>query len=397
MLEGKKGTAIQVFLILLVGFLGSSFLQYFKSQPQQVKPEKKALPIEFIEVSKGTAPVSIQAYGNVEASKSLSVRAQVSGAVVKVHDNFEIGARIKKDEVLFQIDKRDYEIAIESASAEVERARFQLKQEKGNQIVAKREWELIGSDAAGVSELSQELALRKPQLKEKQASLRAALGRLKKAKLDLERTSVKAPFDILVLSENVELGQFLNPQSIAAELVATDAFYIRASVARDSLRWVNEKQAEPVKIVLESASTNPVERTGKLLRNIGSVDPKGRMAQLLVAVEDPLSIKGSEMPVLLGSYVKVEIQGSSVADVFKIPRASLREGSRVWVVSRDETLEFKDVSVVFSEGENVFVKGDLKETERVITSSLKNALRGTLLKVPAQKMSFENPSSQEGS
>lgn len=374
---------VKVGIIIFLGVLGSKLLQYFSDTPEKVAPKKKVLPVEVIDIESTSSRVAVTAYGTVEASRSLEIRPQVSGHVVKVHPDFEVGGRIKAGEVLFEIDPRDYEIAVDAARANLAQAQFLLKQEQGNQVVAKREWELLSSELDSVNELNIQLALREPQLKEKRAALLAAQGQLKKAQLDLERTRIKAPFNILTLEEIAEEGQYLSPQSIAARVVATDEFYIQAKLPRDTLRWVSDSDDQAFRVVQDTGDGNSSVRAGVFIRNVGSVDPMGRMAKLLLSVKSPLDPPPGLAPLLLGSYVRIEIDGKELKDTIRIPRAALREGSRVWTVGRELLLQYKNVEVIFSKEDSVYIQGEFSEDEKIITSPLKNALKGTPLKIVA--------------
>jgi len=124
-----------------------------------------------------------------------------------------------------------------------------------------------------------------------------------------------------------------------------------------------------------------VVRTGQLVRLLGDVDPAGRMARALVAVKNPLESEGGSSPLLIGSYVRVEVEGHEVDGVYQIPRRALREGERIWLVNGESRLDIRDVEVVFSKGDDVFIRGDFDTELRVVSSPLKGALRGVLLEV----------------
>jgi RND family efflux transporter MFP subunit len=314
----------------------------------------------------------------------LEVRPQVSGHVVEVHPSFQVGGRVKTGEVLFKIDPRDYEIALDVARAELTRAEFELKLEQGSQVVAKREWDLLGAESSDANKLNRELALRIPHMRQKQAALKAARSQFEKAKLDLERTRIKAPFDVLVLNEAVEEGKFLSPQTIAAKVVATKEFFVKVKIPRASLKWVgkiDDANKMPVKIIQDVGGKEQVERKGNLLRNIGRVEEMGRMVQLLISISNPLDPPNGLSQILLGSYVRVEIEGPRLDDVIAIPRAALRENSRVWIVGKESKLEYRKIEVLHSKDEKVFIQDQLKTGELIITSPVKNALEGTLLEV----------------
>lgn len=370
-----------VILIVLGGILGVVLLAVlFPSTPPKGERNRPAALVETTTLKQQTVNAPIEGYGTVEAKRLLSVQPQVSGEVVEINPNFQKGGRIAKGELLFQIDPRDYEIAAANAEAALERARFQYKLEQGNQIVAKREFELLEPDAP-VAELNRELALREPHLKEKRAALKAAQSQLEKAKLDLKRSTLTAPFDAVVLSEQVEESRFVNQQTQTGEIASTEAFFVEIRVPSQALEWLQflndgEIEQRPAAVYQRLSTERSIRHEGRLVRLLSDVDPSGRMAKLLVSVEDPLEQADGTPPLLIGSYVRVEIKGRAEKGVFLIPRSALREGETVWLVADDQTLRKEPVEVIFTDGDSVAIRIEQGEGLSLITNTLPGALEG---------------------
>jgi RND family efflux transporter MFP subunit len=338
-------------------------------------------------------PVVVSGFGSVQPKSRLIVQPQVTGHIVSLNPQLDIGGYLGAGETLLQIDPRDYEISVEVAKAAVATAEFQYKLEQGNQVIAAREWELLDETARDNS-LARQLALRKPQLREKKASLEAAQSGLRKAQLDLERTKIVSPFAAVVLEESAEIGKFVSPQSSLAVLAATDEFYVEVKIPRRELSWLPLAQGmdfveSPVEVAHDLGSEEKNVREARLLRLLGDVDKTGRMVRVLVAVPDPLNMarKPGVEPLLLGSYVQASIVGKTVKDVYRLPRSAFREGNRVWIYSAKGVLEYRDVDLVFSDGEMVIVRGALEPGDKVITSALETPLEGLTLELASQKAS----------
>jgi len=369
-------------LFLAIGLIGTIALRVHKSEPEKAPPRKVSQFVETLQVTPTSEKARISGYGTVEASKDLEIRPQVSGKVVWRHPALEQGGILESGESLFRIDARDYEIAVAQREADLARAEADLKLEQGNQIVAKREFELLGKEVP-VSQTGKELALRIPQLKEKRAMLQSAKSMLERAELDLERTDLKTPFNAVVLEENVEEGKFVNAQLQVARLAATDEVYVKVRVPRADLRWLTNKPEQlPVRIFQEAEGDQSSEWKGKFVRVLGDVDPSGRMAQILVAVENPFQ---TETPLLIGTYVRVEIMGALQDGVIPLPRRALREGKRVWFVTEEQTLDFTQVEPVFSIAGTVYVRGNIRPGTSVVVSVLENPLQGTLVEAVEAK------------
>ncbi|MEM9017229.1 MAG: efflux RND transporter periplasmic adaptor subunit, partial [Verrucomicrobiota bacterium] len=175
------------------------------------KPKTKAPRVSVVPLSRSNEPVTIRAFGSVMAARELTVRAQIRGLITEAHPHLVPGGTLKQGESIVRIEPTDFEIAVQRAEAALTEAKVECEIEHGRQIVAKREWELLKGKNGDPS--SSGLALRKPQLQKVEAALAKAKAELDEAKLDLERTNVKVPFDAVVIREAVESGQLIETQT----------------------------------------------------------------------------------------------------------------------------------------------------------------------------------------
>ncbi len=371
-------------VVLLALFLAFVLIQT-RREVQKVLQENKPILVKVINAQKSDQPVIVTAYGTVQGNRELDLKPEVSGRVIDQSENLVIGGLLKKNELILMIDPRDYRIIVEQEKAAVEKAEAELRIEQGRQIVAKREWELLDPSVQD-KELSSELALRKPQLRQKKADLTAVKSRLRKAQLDLTRTILKAPFNAVVVDEAVEPDDLLTPQTEIAKLVATDEFRVRVSVPINQLRWVEIPGAKAT-VVHELGSGRVFKREGEVIRLLGDVDPSGRMARVLVVIYDPLGLENPqyrEHPLLLGTYVRVNLQGSTLHNVFVVPREAIRQKDNVWIKTADSELEIRKVNIVYRGKETVIVDQSLKEGEEIVVSSIPVAIPGMQLRTVSQ-------------
>ncbi|MCG8557526.1 MAG: efflux RND transporter periplasmic adaptor subunit [Proteobacteria bacterium] len=400
-----KAVSIVVRAVLPIALLVASVLgarALIRSRPQPAKKARadQGLLVETLTVERGRQRVSVHAKGNVIPAREVTLQPEVTGRVLWQHPELIVGGRIKKGATLLRIDPRDYDLSVHQQTAQVERATLELELEQARQKVAEREWQLFGE--APPTPRAGALALRKPQLRTAQVALHSAKSGLDKAKLQLKRTLVKAPFNALVRSEAVEVGQLVSPQSRLATLVGSDAFFVQVAVPVDELGSVripglNAERGSAAR-VLQQIGEQRIERRGRVMRLLGEVDPMGRMARLLVQVDDPLGLevagedraRGTGMPLLLGAYVSVELQGGEVAGVAEIPRLTLRAGNGVYVARPDNTLGMRQVRIVHRRAESVLVRG-LDSGERLIVSPVPSAIEGMRLRTLADKPSKRAP------
>jgi hypothetical protein len=120
-----------------------------------------------------------------------------------------------------------------------------------------------------------------------------------------------------------------------------------------------------------------------VVRALGDLEEEGRMARLLVSVDDPLGFEVSAPPLLLGSFVRVEIDGTPLVDVAVLDAALLHDGKHVWVMNDSNELEIRAVTVAFRGRDQVFVSSGLSAGERVIRSGLSVPVAGMSLRLTA--------------
>lgn len=367
-----------VILIVGAGLAVAQVLLHTKPTAKRRPVTVGAPLVEVQPAGNHTETVTVSALGTVVPAREVTLTPQVSGTVVWQNPELIPGARVKKDDILVRIDERDYRYALEQARAILTQAEVALETERGQAAVARREWALIGDELETTPE-GKALALREPQIKNAEANLRSARSAVKKAELNLERTTIRAPFNAVILSEHVDTGQLLSPGTAIATLAGSDAFRIEAALPVADLAWITDNGSPrgiPV-TVTQTNGAHPVVRAGTVERLLSDVDPKGRMARVLITVPEPLT---RNQPLLLGSLVRVEITGSTLEHVSVLPRGALREGSMAWVLTPEKTLEIRDLEVVHTRREDVIVRG-LNPEEQVITSRIAAPVAGMPLKL----------------
>ena len=392
--ESEKLRTFFKFIIILL-ILGSGVLIAKKLIDTKLTAARKPISIgsplvEVITAESGHEQVTIVAMGVVIPAREVVIQPQVSGHIAQISSGLVPGGRFKAGDTILRIDDRDYNIAVDQKKAEVARALMDLKMEKGRQIIAEREWKLLGSEIATTRE-GRDLVLRKPQLKKTVAVLESARSVLRRAMLDVERTEIKAFFNSFVKEKFVDVGQPVSPATKLATLVGTDEFWVRISVPVSRLSWIsipgtNATEGAPATVMQENSTSGSqvVLRQGRVVRLLGDLDPVGRMARLLVSVEDPFGLNAEKekagIPLLLGAYVKVKIQGPLLDDVFAIPRKAIREGDQVWIMTHGKRLAVKKVNAVWRRKEDVLVIG-LNSGDQIITSRISAPVPGMELRV----------------
>ena len=365
--------------IIVVGFgLAAALLRTGPSITPQAPVAKSPL-VRAVTVQPADSEFEVTARGTVMPRSETELIAEVSGRVIELSQSLVTGGFFKEDDVLLRIDPLDYEIALEQASAQVQRATSELATASKNY---ERQRNL--SKRQSTSESLEDDARNRLQMAE--AAQREARARLASAERDLERTVVKAPYDGRVRTEQVDLGQFLNRGSRLARLYAIDAAEVRLPIKDDELAFLNislrdgsawEKRPS---VSLSAEFAGAVHRwTGEIVRTEGELDPKTRMIQLVASVADPYRAGTTPLPV--GLFVDAVITGGVQPNIVRLPRGAMVSPSEVYIVDSSERLVRRTVNVLRSQGDFVYINDGLLRGDRVCLSRLATAMPGMKVRV----------------
>lgn len=361
-----------------------------KQDPRQKETPDLGLLVETEPTVMATHQLLVTGQGTVMPSQTVNLRPQVAGEVVWVNDAVVLGGRVAAGDELFRIESRDYELTVIERKTALEQAKAQLALEQGHKEVAEQEWEIFEESAAellGPEVLSnRNLATREPQILSATKNIEAASTRVRRAKLDLARTSVSSPINGVVQSEGLEVGQLVSNQSVAVTLVGSDVYWVQVSVPVDRLDWIDVpglhgQKGSAARAILDLGARK-VSWHGEVIRLLPELDPAGRMARLLVAIKEPLD--GGDLPLLLGSFVMVEIDAKQPLEAVEIPRSLVHSGDKVYLYSPDGTLEIRDVEAGWRRDETLLITKGLKGGESIVTSRIGSPLPNMKLRLPEQ-------------
>lgn len=377
---------LKVILPVLVTALGiGGLMTLVKTRPEPPRQESsnEGLLVETQALEAGDHEVHVSAQGVVAAAQQVVMSAEVGGRVRWQNDELVPGGRFTKGATILRIDPRDYQLQVEARSADVNRASLELQLERGRQRVAEREWQAFGEETPSAE--GRELALRRPQVETAQTAVRSAQSAVQQAQLNLRKTTLVAPFNAMVVNENVDIGQLVGPTSQLATLVGTDEFWVRVSIPVENLSAIQlpsgDQPGSEARVWQDVGSTR-VERRGRVIRLLPDVDPVGAMARVLVAIDDPMAIteeNAGSLPMLLGSYVTIEIDATPLQNVVAVPRRAVREGDRVFVM-QDDALSIRELGVVWRSEDTIFAREGVGDGEALIISRVATPVEGMLLR-----------------
>lgn len=371
-------------LIIAGGAAIARALILAKPEPAHHEVEVPATYVDIVEARRGDHRAIVKAMGVVRAEREVVLQPEVGGRVIEQHAQLVAGGRIRAGESLVKVDPRDYSAQVAAVQAELSQASLALREEATLRQVAEHEWK----DRSDVSADTLDFAMRQPHLEAANARISSVRTRIDKAKRDLQRTSLRAPFDAIVLDESVEIGQMVGPQSPVARLAGIERFWVLVSLPVDDLVMIevpgvniDGPRGSVAKVVHAAGDKHSSAHEGHAVRMSAAVEERGRMAQIFIEVADPLGTKkpvGERgLPLLIGRYVEVELEGKQLTDVIELPRAAMSDDIHVWIVDADNRLRRRTVEIVWREDASVWVSSGVEPGDRVVARALATATDGT--------------------
>jgi RND family efflux transporter MFP subunit len=378
-------------VVILAGIAGMQLMVHSRSSPKKEVRENPGALVEVESVQKRNIPVVVTGTGTVGSRQEASITTQVSGKVTYLAPGFVVGGLFGKGDLLFKIEDTDYRLSIERAKGAIAKAEYDLATVEGQARVARIEWDRL--QLAEKKEPSP-LVLFEPQLKNAQANVNSAKAALAQTELDLARTSISAPFDCLIRSEEIDLGQYVTAGRSVAAVAGTGAAEIVVPLPLEELQWLaiprkgGNGSGAPAKVKV-TVGDRVLTWKGRVVRSLGEVDPRGRMARVVVAVEDPYNLKkgrgGDLRDLEIGMFVDVEIAGKELSGVFTVPRSALRDGDTVWTMDGERKLRIKPVTVVRREQDTIIVRDSFEEGDQVVLTKVSGAAEGMKLRLAGEE------------
>jgi len=312
--------------------------------------------------------------GRFEARAIVEIRARVSGFVEKLQ--FTDGQWVKAGDPLFIIDKRPYQIAVESATADVARNKAQvelaeLQVQRGNALVATRNIPEAENDT------------RKSTLAVARAQLKAAEAALHNAQLNLEWTEVTAPLDGRISDRKVDPGNLIQGgqtgATLLATIVSTDPIYFMFDVSEsDHLRYqrlqllgVRNQAGNPtLPVRIKLADETEWTRLGTIDFVDNVLSPRSGTIRTRAIVEN------KDHLLTPGVFARVQLYGGEYNGLLIPDSATVSDQARkiVFVVGPDNVVQVRPVTLgPIYEGLRVVTDG-LKPDDRVVLDGLANPM-----------------------
>lgn len=300
----------------------------------------------------GDYQAEVVGYGEAKSRYELMFSTEVGGRVETISSQFETGQVISQGEVIANIDSTSYQQAVTQAKANVAQAQLDLLEEQRQGEQAKSEWQRSGLSG----EPDSPLVLREPQLAQVTAALENAKLELVKAEQDLEKTTLVAPFDSLVVSRDVQPGSYAQTGAQIATLYSVDE--VEISVPLSENQWLSLPNSDNTQLkeqpwpVTLSSSDGQYQWQGYVERVEQHLQQDTRQRSLIVKVDNPLEQDKDLYP---GTFVQATISGKQLTQLWELPASALSQQGDLWFVDNNSQLSKSNANVEFEKGGLIYI------------------------------------------
>lgn len=382
----KMKRALLPFLVIVIALVLTFVLVKSRKTPKPLEAPHLGPLVEVGILTKANRQILVSGTGSAQSRYEVSITPQIKGRVSELSPQMVAGGTFQKGEMLFAIEDVDYQLAIAHAQATLAQAELELLRNENLADLARKEWHSLNSE----SDLEPNpLVVYEPQLKSARALRDAAQANVKQAELNLQRTRVFAPFDCYVRSEQLEIGQFLNAGAPVATVAGIEQIEIVVPLPLEEIVWLQvprkgtKQRGSLAKVELQSGGRT-FHWQGEITRSLGEIDPRNRMARVVVTVNDPFT-EDTEKANLLndllpGMFVNVQILGEELSDIISVPRGAMHDNDTIWVIDDENRLHIREVDILRRERDEVLIRSGLEANEKIVLTNLSGAAEGMLLR-----------------
>ena len=414
----KKGglfKTIRVFVVIFIALVIAVVLVILRPRAERQVPVDKGLLVEVLPAKTEDVEMVVESFGTVAPRESLKLVAQVRGPIVDIDPAFEEGGFVQEKTRLIQIDPRTYRLAVERRNVQIKQAEAELKRLEQEVVNLKSRIKITRSDVKlarneyfrlkklidrkviaqsqldkseqaylasqeRLQALDNQMALTDPQKEQLIAARDMARVMHQEAKLDLERSSIVAPFEGWVLEKAIEVGQYVNIGQQLGKIYSAGQLDIEVRIPAKDLKWFPEDMGQEtpllVDVVFKNAGNKHIWR-GHIARIKAMMDERTRTLPMVIEVDETPATERPQNPFGLrpGMFVTVRIKGKKIQNVFVLPRYLVYPGDVVYTV-KDDTLKSNRVKILRGYKDTVIIGDGLSEGAVIVKSPLSSPMDG---------------------
>ena len=346
-----------------------------------------AVPVGVANVQQRDFPVYLTGLGSVQAFNTVALKTRIDGQITEV--NFVEGQDVKQGELLIQIDPRPYQVALQTAEANLQRDEAQLKN-------AQAQYERMKALYAGGVIAKQDLDTQQASFGQYEGTIAADKAAIENAKLNLFYTRITSPINGRIGLRQVDIGNYVQASATTPMAVITQLHPIAIvfTLPEDQLQSVRERMAKgslPVDVYSRDDQTKL--STGKLLTIDNQIDATTGTVKFKAVFENP---DNSLWP---NQFVNVHLLLETRKDAITMPVAAIQRGPQgtfVYAVDDKNTVQVKPVQLALTQGNTVVIASGAQPGDRVVTDGQEKLQAGSRVSPQAPANQTRNALAAEG-
>jgi membrane fusion protein, multidrug efflux system len=338
--------------------------------------EKAAIQAPVVEVADVVhkdVPIFAEWVGTLDGMVNATIRAQVQGYLIK--QNYKEGDPVKKDQVLFEIDPRTFQAALDQAKGELGRTEARWNQTKANLA---RIRPLAAQNAVSQKDLDDAIAAEQSA----QASVQSAKASFDKASLELGFTKITSPINGIAGIAKAQIGNLVGPGQIEELTTVSTVNPIKAYVAVSEQEYMQAQESRkrqvggkvPLELILADGSVFP--QKGEFAFADRQVDVRTGTIRVATTFSNPNNILRP------GQFARIRAQMGLKKNALLIPQRAVTEVQGRYLVASigaDNKVEIKQVKAAERYGQLWVIDEGLKSGDKVVAEGIQKVKEGMVV------------------
>ncbi|UDQ97673.1 HlyD family efflux transporter periplasmic adaptor subunit [Lentisphaerota bacterium WC36G] len=429
-------TFFRIFAILIILSIGYSAYTVLKAQSlkPRSKPQSQSMRVlEGRDVKLNSVMMSLDGFGIVRPLQEICLSSEIKGRIVTKKADLKSGIIVNKGDLLCEIDISDYKENLMQLEAEIVRLdeetamKRQTVKDLENEVVQlekiyeieKKNYERYlalykrnvssKTDAENAQKsmitqlkalinLKSSISKTKIEIRSLDASKQKAISTVRRAKLDIQRSKIYAPFAGRILNVYIENGEYVNVGTklfdiandsrleIPVSLNAVDVARIlglSTTAIKSYENWMTTPDLPPVNISWTEDSS-VCRWLGKVVRIEGFNSTDGTVTLVVNPTKSLIAANAPSVPLVSGMYCRVTFSGSSVNNAMIVPWSAIQSNSTIFLVDKENRGHEVKTTIISSDNDSVVISQGLEHAEgyKIVTQRLpNNVVNGSIVRV----------------